>query len=73
MPFHSTGPHYCPACPTVVNKRGRTMNEPLRLLESNYSGCGVDMASCPECGKVWEISYKVDRMTRAKSWEAKTE
>lgn len=62
MPFHSTGPHYCPA--QVVNRRNgtRRIDAPLKLLTSNYSGCGVDIATCPSCERIFQISYKVDEM-----------
>jgi hypothetical protein len=32
----------------------------------------VDIAQCPECGKAWEISYKVADMTRVPSWDGLT-
>ncbi len=73
MPFHSTRPHYCPDCPPTLNRKGRRIDRQLDLIESNYSGCGVDMASCPTCGKVWQISYKVAKMVRVPEWEAKTQ
>lgn len=59
MPFHSTGPHYCPDCPPVVNKKDRRIDPPLKLVESNYSGCGVDIAECERCGKAFQIEYQV--------------
>jgi hypothetical protein len=59
MPFHSTGPHFCPRCPEVRNRRGERVGVRLDLIESNYSGCGVDIACCPQCEKRYQISYCV--------------
>ncbi len=60
--FNSTGPHRCPVCPPDLNKKGRRIDPPLELLTSNYSGCGVDIARCPACERVFQISYKVDQI-----------
>lgn len=62
MPFYSTGLHYCPQCPPIINKKGRRIDQPLELITSNYSGCGVDIAICPTCQKRFQISYKVDKI-----------
>ena len=64
MLFHSTGPHYCPECRPLRNHKGRRIDQPLDLVESNYSGCGVDIAQCPTCGKTFQISYKVAEIIR---------
>lgn len=65
--FNSTGPHYCPVCPPTFrhpkNKEPVRTGVRLELSESNYSGCGVDIAQCPECKKYFQISYKVDKIT----------
>jgi hypothetical protein len=68
---------YCPECKPVVkrNKNGksRRLNSYLTLEESNYSGCGVDIYSCPDCRKVFQISYKVDEVIRIPEWEDRQE
>ena len=51
----------CPVCPKRKTKRG-SFGVQLELVEHNYSGCGVDIASCPNCQRVFEISYKVDKI-----------
>lgn len=54
---------YCPAC--LYNENG-----PLLIcIERNYSGFAVDIGSCKECGKAYQISFKVDKVTRAKDWD----
>lgn len=63
MPFHSTGPHWCPHCPAVVNRRGERCDVALELVVSDYSGCGVDIADCPRCGRTFQVSYRVDAVT----------
>ena len=60
---------WCPDCPPVVNKRGHRVDPPLTLVEHNYSGCGVDMGVCPQCGKGWEVQYKVADVLRAKPFD----
>lgn len=66
--FNSTGPHYCPICPPIMigKKLDRRGNPPLEQEVHNYSGCGVDIARCPECKKRFQISYKVDQITEMK-------
>ena len=60
--FYSTRPHYCPNCePTVI--KGTTFRVTLSLIEENYSGCGISLAECLSCKKIFEISYKVDEIT----------
>lgn len=77
--FNETGPHFCPECPPTYRrpKDREQVREGarLQLSESNYSGCGVDMANCPECGRGYEIQYdhKVRRMLRAESWDVDLE
>jgi hypothetical protein len=69
MPFHSTGPHWCPNCPAEIigKNKDRRCGVRLELCESNYSGCGVDIARCPRCKKDFQISYKVAEVTEVKS------
>lgn len=38
----------------------------------NYSGCSVDMAQCNECGKGYQVSYKIDQVTLAPDWDGET-
>ena len=35
---------------------------PLELVRDNYSGTGVDIARCPTCKRLFQISYKVDEI-----------
>ena len=61
--WKSTGPHHCPNCPATFNKKGdRRIDPPLDLVRENYSGCGVDFAQCPTCRRVYQVSYKVDKI-----------
>lgn len=46
----------CPNCPPFGKQNRRHQ---LVCVESNYSGCGVDIGACPECGRAYEISYQV--------------
>ncbi len=39
---------------------------PLFMLAQNYSGCGVDHMRCPQCGKGYQVSYKVDEVIHIK-------
>ncbi len=71
--FRTTGPHYCPVCPLVMvgkNRDRKSAATQLVLSESNYSGCGVDMANCPVCGRGFQLSYKIDEITPAPDWNA---
>ena len=65
-------PHYCLCCPKWINKNGKEKGQELEITETNYSGCGVDIWSCPECGRGFQISYKVDKITRAEDWDGET-
>jgi uncharacterized Zn finger protein (UPF0148 family) len=60
--FETTGPHYCPNCEPILNKKDRRVDEPLKLVVKNYSGCAVDIAVCPRCNHRFQISYKVDKV-----------
>lgn len=61
----------CPACADVDDLVGNTRRTPrLRIVEYNYS-TKLDIAECPNCGGVFQISYKVDQVTRlGKEWES---
>jgi hypothetical protein len=53
----------CPLCPKVKTRRGDMMGIELELIHDNYSGCGVDLCRCPECGKDFRVSFKIDEIT----------
>ena len=53
----------CPNCPKILNRRGKLRGIELELINDNYSGCGVDICRCPECGKDFQVSYKIDAVT----------
>lgn len=55
----------CPDCPPF-GKRNRRHG--LAVLSINYSGSGTDVGACPECGKAYSISYKVDKMETCPDW-----
>lgn len=57
----------CPHC-----KATDTCRVPLKCSERNYSGCSVDMANCPECGKGFSVSYKIDEVVPVESWDELT-
>jgi len=67
--MNADGPVRCPSCKPHKNKKGKIIGPNLTLSESNYSGYGVDMANCPECGKGFQISFKIDKIERAPSWD----
>lgn len=72
MSFHNERV-YCTECVPEFSRSGRRINGQLELTESNYSGTGSDMASCPDCGKGYWISYKVDKVGRAPDWDVDLE
>ena len=37
-------------------------------LFRNYSGFSVDFGACEECGKAYQISYKIDNMVQCPDW-----
>lgn len=56
----------CPACPQetkIIRGREVLIGKDLDIIETNYSGCGVDIAFCETCQKKYQISYKVDQIT----------
>ncbi len=55
----------CPDCPPF-GKRNR--RHTLIVLTRNYSGCAIDMGACPECGKAWSISYKINMFEPCPDW-----
>lgn len=54
----------CPECPPDVRRSGRVARPRLNISDTNYHGCGVDIATCPDCGKTFTISYKIDKIER---------
>ena len=52
----------CPQCPKVETRRGDLRGVTLELIYDNYSGCGVDICRCPQCGKDFQVSYKIDEI-----------
>lgn len=49
---------YCPVCTPPFNR--------LECVETNYSGCGIDIGECENCKKTFEVSYKVDQVVEVK-------
>lgn len=60
---------WCPECKPVFNRQNRRVGQVLTCVESNYHGCGVDMANCEKCGKGFQISFKIDKIERAPEWD----
>lgn len=58
----------CPDCPQREKIDGRgnrfIVGSQLTLSELNYSGCGVDHFYCERCNAMFEVSYKVDQITK---------
>lgn len=44
----------------------------LMCCESDDSGCPVDRAYCPECGKGFQVSYKVVEVLPVPEWDIGT-
>lgn len=63
--FYTNGSVFCPKCPARFRKTKPDERVGVRLecVESNYHGCSVDHALCPECETYFSISYKVDDIT----------
>jgi rubredoxin len=55
---------YCPECCEKPDHKGRAKRVQLDITEFNYHGIGIDLAECPECGEVFQISYKIDEIER---------
>ena len=56
----------CPDCPPFGKRKDR--RHQLEVLSINYSGSGTDVGACPECGKAYSISYKIDKMEPCPDW-----
>jgi hypothetical protein len=55
---------YCPECCEKPDHKGRASRVQLDITEHNYHGCGVDLAECPRCEVMFQISYKIDEIER---------
>ena len=55
MPNFIVNSIICPNC------EPHTKSE-LECTTSDYSGTGVDIGVCPECGKCWQVSYVVGEL-----------
>ena len=44
--------------------RDKSRKVVLKTIEANYSGTGVDIMMCPVCKREYEVSYRVDTITR---------
>lgn len=65
--FNTNEPVYCPVCePRYVNRGRDRCGVHLQVTVSNYSGCSVDIAECPECQRLFQVSYKVDAIQELK-------
>ncbi len=54
----------CPYCKATNARR-----VPLECSERNYSGCSVDIANCPKCGRAYQVSYRVAEVARVNSFD----
>lgn len=57
----------CPECPKFGKNKDR--QHLLEETDSNYSGTGEDVGTCPECGKSWWIGYEPVIRGRAEDWD----
>jgi len=66
MTFYTNYPVYCPDCPPkfLKSKPDQRVGVHLECTVHNYSGCSVDFGECPECGKRFQITYKVDAIVQ---------
>ncbi len=65
MSFYTNDHIECPDC----KSKGFRRPPLLECVDSNYSGCSVDMATCQECGHGFEVSYAVKDIARAQAWD----
>lgn len=59
----------CPHCKDLPEFKHSRWPPLLECSERNYSGCSVDMAHCPECGKGYQVSYSVAEVSPIGSWD----
>ena len=56
-------PVICPACISAGKakyRKGVPWRPQLLVSVDNYHGTGSDIANCPECGKGYQVTFKVD-------------
>lgn len=58
----------CPHCKKLPEFQDKRVPQ-LECAERNYSGTGCDMANCPNCGKGYQVSYMVESICPATSWD----
>lgn len=60
--FNTNDNVYCPVCTPrfSISKPEMRVGVVMECIVSNYSGCSVDIAECPECKGQFQVSYKVD-------------
>ncbi len=53
---------FCPKCEPLFRRSKPTEQVGVRLerFETNYSGTGCDLGHCPDCEKIFIVSYKID-------------
>jgi hypothetical protein len=63
--FYTHKQVFCPVCPARFHRKNpeRRVGVTMDCVESNYSGCMIDIAECTECGKTFQVSYKVDKIS----------
>lgn len=57
---------FCPECSPVFvkSKPEQRCGVVLTEIETNYSGCGVDIYECKKCNGRFQVSYKVDQILK---------
>jgi len=60
----------CPDCEQLPQFKDGRYKPILICNKRNYSGCSVDIANCEECGHGFQVSYKVDEITRIPKFDA---
>ena len=61
--MHEEIERFCPNCSQQVNNKGIPVGVRIETIYNNYSGVYCDICKCPECGKKFWVSYKVDEIT----------
>jgi hypothetical protein len=54
---------FCPVCPEQIFRDGRQFGVRLQMAESNYSGTGADLMTCPSCKKDFFVTFRIDAIT----------
>jgi hypothetical protein len=60
---------FAPCCDKPTGKLFERVR--LYVTSTNYSGTATDVGNCPECGKGYSVSFKVDKVVRVKDWDSK--